>query len=255
MVRVPLDPEHHRRAHRVPAVHVVDGLVDAVFVLQSQQAVVLDVVDCLQVDDAPVGIDHLVSEAFPPEDHIDGPGQQAVEEARLDHLVVGQFREVRLFASELSFDPALFPTEYGRHVAGYRVNNETVDAHVLRSSGWVIWRRDCSVVALDVLVEEVRVEELRVSERTDDFVVAIFAVQQLVARNGVQAGEETEYGREYVVLDPGLRLGPEEPRLRLAFNTEHRQGPDPQQRLNPNEDLDGDGEPPVRVPLALDTLA
>jgi hypothetical protein len=171
MVRVPLDAEHHRRADRIPAVQVVDTLVHSIFVFLAQQSVVLDVVDCFEVDDTPESVDHLMAKAVPPEDHVDYPGEQAVNEAGLNHLVVHELGQVRLLRAKLALDASGLSVVDSADVSGHRANNKSVNAHVLWTGGRVLKRSDRFMMALNMLVKEMSIEELGVRERTDDLVV------------------------------------------------------------------------------------
>ena len=71
VVTVSLDPEEGWRRQAVPRVHLVDGLVDALAVFFPQEAVVLDIVDQLQVENTPECIQELVFQALPAEEPID----------------------------------------------------------------------------------------------------------------------------------------------------------------------------------------
>lgn len=131
----------------------------------------LDVVDCLEVDDTPESVDHLVAEAVPPEEHVDYPGKQAVNEAGLNHLVVRKLGQVRLLRAKLALDAIGLSVVDSADVSGHRANNKTVDAHVLWTGGRVLKCRDRFVMALNMLVKEMSIEELGVRERSDDLVV------------------------------------------------------------------------------------
>jgi hypothetical protein len=76
-------------------------------------------------------------------------------------------------------------------------------------------------------------------------------VEELVARDRVETGEEAEDGSEHPVLCQRLRFGAEKPRVR-AIRTEHGEAPQPEERLDRDEDLHRDIKAPVIVPLALD---
>lgn len=71
VVRVSLDSEKHWRRQGVPGVHLCDGLVNAVLVLLSLKAVVLDVVDQLKEEHAHQSVVELILEGLPAEDQED----------------------------------------------------------------------------------------------------------------------------------------------------------------------------------------
>ena len=60
MVRVSLESEDQWGTERVPAVPLGDRLVDAVLILLSLEAIVLEVVYYFEHDDAPAGVEELV---------------------------------------------------------------------------------------------------------------------------------------------------------------------------------------------------
>jgi len=71
VVRVSPDSEKHWRRQGVPGVHLCDGLVNAVLVLLSLKAVVLDVVDQLKEEHAHQSVVELILEGLPAEDQED----------------------------------------------------------------------------------------------------------------------------------------------------------------------------------------
>lgn len=72
---------------------------------------------------------------------------------------------------------------------GDRLDDEVVQGLVSVGSCWIFWGAHILVMALEVLIEEVRVHELGVSPGSRSLVEPFTLVEELMAANGVEAAE------------------------------------------------------------------
>jgi len=92
-------------------------------------------------------------------------------------------------------------------------------------------------MSLNVLVKEMRVHEFCVTPSSNDLVISLFLVHELVSTNGVEATEVSPLECEKEILCGCLRLQLEPETVWVDFVTDNDEGPYPSYGLNKVESV------------------
>lgn len=106
-----------------------------------------------------------------------------------------------------------------------------VDAFVSVGCGWVLWGAHVFVVALQVLVKEVRVHKFGICPCSSNFVDHFSLVEEFVASNSIEPAEVTPLQAEEEILAVGLWLQFEPVTVDVDLVGHYDQGPEPGQCL------------------------
>jgi hypothetical protein len=93
MIGMSLDSKSDGGAYCVPGAHAADAFVDALRILASSQAVVLEVVNHFVPEHARESIVKLELNATHSESLVDGPDHAAMKNEVVDHSVLGEDRK------------------------------------------------------------------------------------------------------------------------------------------------------------------
>ena len=117
-----------------------------------------------------------------------------------------------------------------------------VETLISLGGSWILWSAHVFVVALEMLVEEVRVHKFGVSPSSGNFVDHFSLVEELVTSDGVKAAEVAPLQAEEEVLDVGLWLQLEPVTVNVHLITHDDEGPNPGHRLKNVETVKWDPE-------------
>ena len=123
-----------------------------------------------------------------------------------NHLVVEKHDDSWNIVSMLLLDSLDFSFPGVDVGAEDGLHEEVVQGLVLVSSGWVLGSAHVFVVALEMLVQEVRVHKLGISPGSSYFVECLPLVEELVTTDGVETAEVAPLEAEQEVLSVSLRL-------------------------------------------------
>jgi len=121
-------------------------------------------------------------------------------------------------------------------------HDEVVQGLVLVGGGWVLRGAHVFVVALEMLVQEVRVHEFGVSPGSSHFVDSLSLVEELVTTDGVESAEVAPLEAEQEVLAVSLWLQFEPVAVDVNLVTHDDEGPHPGQRFKNIESVEWDPE-------------
>lgn len=169
--------------------HLGDGLVDSVLILLSLEAVVLDVVDQLKEEHAHESIVELILQGLPSKEKEDSGANGSMDDEVHNHLVVEEHDNGWDVVSEFLLDSLDFSLPGVDVGADAGLEDEGVEGLVSIGGGWVLWGAHILVVALKVLVQEVRVHELSVNPGSGKLVEPLAFVEELVSADGVESAE------------------------------------------------------------------
>ena len=165
-----------------------------------------NVVDQLKEKHAHKSVVELVLEGAPSEGEENGAANSRMNDKVEDHFVIAEHHEEWNIISELlldSLDLSLPGVVVG---SSHRLDNKVVEGLVSVRGRWVLRGAHVFVVALQMLVKEVRVHELGIGPGSRNLVHHFSLVEQLVAADGVEAAEVAPLEAEEEVLPVGLRL-------------------------------------------------
>ena len=120
-----------------------------------------------------------------------------------------------------------------------------VEGLVFVGGSWVFGSAHVFVVALEMLVKEMRVHELGVSPGSSAFVDHFSLVEELVAADCVESAEVTPLEAKQEILAAGLGLQFEPETVDIDLVTHHDESPHPGQRFKNIEGIEWDPKPLV----------
>jgi hypothetical protein len=159
-----------------------------------------------------------------------------------NHLVVEKHDDSWNIVSVLFLDSFNFPFPGVDVTSDDRFHDEVVEVLVLAGGGWVFWGAHVFVVALEMLVQEVRVHELGVSPGSNHFVHSLLLVNQFVSSDGIETTEEAPLETEQEVLAVSLWLQFKPVTVDFNLVTHDDKSPNPRQRFKNIECVERDPE-------------
>ena len=212
-----------------------------------------NVINQLKENITPSCVDELMFNGLPPQEEVDQGNQGSIEEHVPDHLILeqhyadGDVLAVLLLCSLHFALPGMLVSCVD---CSYY---ELVDRFIASGGTYVIHCPNRFVVAGDVVVKEMGVEELGEGPSSNGFVEWFSLVNQFMAANGTDSGEEAPLECECDVSESGADVRVEPRQINVNPITADNERPQPSEGLQADKGNQRDVKPVIlqELPLAL----